>query len=465
MPYRTSSIVRQISFRAGLLLPLVSALFACGGGGGGSSGSTPPPPPPSLASIALSPSAVTLAPGASTSLTVTGTYSDGSTQTLAASGESFTSSDEATVSVNAGGVATAAATAAGGVAITITAKDTASGLETDASHSTHVTIAAGSSGPPTSGSASAVTQTARNNADCTAVQPFYWEIGNGDAALATGSSTQAGGTPVTANTRMLIASASKWVYGMYVVQRRGGAANLTAADISFLNFTSGYTYMDTTTMSATCTAPPSGPNSINYCLTLPSSTPGKTFSSHDPSTDGLFYYNSGHEENHAGQFQPEINALDASDLGAAIAAGLGVDGVTLDYNQPLLAGGINATANDYARLLRAVVGGRLGMHDALGIHAVCAWSIGPGCDAVQSPAVSVQWHYSIAHWVEDDPATGDGAFSSPGAFGFYPWVEANRKYYGVIARFARGNGQIQEGLASGRCGRQLRAAWETGVAQ
>ncbi|MGD9599702.1 MAG: hypothetical protein AB7V24_14870, partial [Steroidobacteraceae bacterium] len=384
---------------------------------------------------------------------------------LAAAGESFTSSDDATVSVSMSGVATATGGATNGATVTIVAKDTASGLTTGASSSTLVTIAAGSSGPPTSGSAAAVTQTAQTNADCTVVQPFYWEIGNGDAALASGSSTQAGGTPVTANTRMLIASASKWVYGMYVVQKRGGAANLTAADIRFLNFTSGYTYMDTSTMSATCTAPPSGPNSINYCLTLPSSTPGKTFSSHDPATDGLFYYNSGHEENHAGQLQPEINALDASDLGAAIVAGLGVGGVTLDYNQPLLAGGINATANDYAPLLRAIVGGRLAMRDALGTHAVCAWSIGPGCDAVQSPAVSVQWHYSIAHWVEDDPTTGDGAFSSPGAFGFYPWVDASKRYYGVIARFARGNGQIQEGLASGRCGRQLRAAWETGLAQ
>ena len=463
MPHFETSILRPRWLRAGLLLPLVLALCACGGGGGGSTQS--PPPPPSLTSIALSPATVTLAPGESAALTVTGTYSDGSTQTLAASGETFTSSDNATVSVSASGVATAASGAAGGATVTITARDTASGLTTGAGSSTVVTIAAANNGPPTAGSIAAVTQTAQQNADCTAVQPFYWEIGNGDAALANGSSTQAGGTAVTASTRMPIASASKWVYGMYVAQKRGGATNLTANDIKFLNFTSGYTYMDTSTTSATCTAPPSGPNSINYCLTLPSSTPGKTYSSHDPATDGLFYYNSGHEENHAGQFQPEINALDASDLGAAIVAGLGVSGVTLDYNQPLLAGGINASANDYAPLLRAIVGGRLAMRDALGTHAVCAWSIGPGCDAVQSPAVSVQWHYSIAHWVEDDPSTGDGTFSSPGAFGFYPWVDADKQYYGVIARFARGNGQIQEGLASSRCGRQLRAAWRTGVAR
>lgn len=449
-------------WRGGLLASLAVALAACGGGGGGST--DPAPPPPGLASIALSPLAVTLAPGGSASLNVIGTYSDGSTKTLAASGETFTSSDGAIVAVSPGGAISAAPDAVDGATVTIRARDNASGLMTAASASTVVTIAVGSDGPPTPNSATAVAQTALGNAACTAIQPFYWEIGNGDARLASGSSTQAGGTPLTAATKLPIASASKWIYGIYVVQRRGGAANLTAEDINFLNFTSGYTYMDTSVSRATCSAPASGPNSINYCLTLPSSTPGKTYASHDPDTDGLFFYNSGHEENHAGQLQPEINDLDASLLGDAIVAGIGVNGITLQYNQPLLAGGIYASANDYAPILRAIVGGRLGMRDALGTHAVCAW-VGTGCDAVRSPAVTVQWHYSIAHWVEDDPATGDGAFSSPGAFGFYPWIEANRRFYGVISRFAGSSDELQSGLASSRCGRELRAAWETGTAQ
>jgi hypothetical protein len=41
------------------------------------------------------------------------------------------------------------------------------------------------------------------------------------------------------------------------------------------------------------------------------------------------------------------------------------------------------------------------------------------------------WHHSVGHWVEDDPVVGDGAFSSPGAFGFYPWVDASRTHYGA----------------------------------
>jgi hypothetical protein len=112
-------------------------------------------------------------------------------------------------------------------------------------------IAPGSNEPPTASSAAAATRTAQSNAMCVSIQPFYWEIGDAHAALASGSSTQPGGTPVTATTQWLYASASKWIYGMYVVQNRGGAANLTPADVRFLNFTSGYTYMDTLTQSAT----------------------------------------------------------------------------------------------------------------------------------------------------------------------------------------------------------------------
>lgn len=444
-------------------LAVLCMLPACGGGGGDTPAPAPAPPPVTLTAIALSPLTVSLAPGDSRQLTVTGTYSDGTTKTLPASGETFTSSDSATVSVSASGMATAAADAMSGLIVTINAVDSASGLRTSTNDSTVVTITP-PNGPPTPGSVAAVTQTAAGNARCTAIQPFYWEIGNGDRALASGSSTQPGGTPVASSTRLPIASASKWIYGMYVAQVRGGAANLTAEDIRFLNFTSGYTYMDTLLQSATCTAPASGPNSINHCLTLPSSTPGKTYASYDPATDGLFFYNPGHEENHAGIYQPEISDLDTSQLGAAIAAGLGVSGIELRYSQPLLAGGVVASADDYSPLLRAVLTGQLAMRDALGTHAVCAWP-GIGCDAVHSPAVTVHWHYSMAHWVEDDPATGDGAFSSPGAFGFYPWIDSERKYYGVISRLAAAQGQIQNGLASSFCGHELRVAWETGVAR
>jgi len=363
-----------------LLILLTSLLASCSGGSGFSG--TPPPPTSTLTSIALSPLTATVAPGGTTQLTVTGTYSDGSTAILLASDEAFQSSNTVAVTVNADGLATVVVSASAGATATISATDTASGLVTSPTDSTVVTVGSAGIGPPTPSSGQAASATAKNNVMCTAIQPFYWEVGDAGGALASGSSTQVGGSPVTASKTFATASASKWIYAMYVVQKRGGATKLAAADIPFLNFTSGYSNMGSNTQSATCTAPASGADSINHCLTL--SGPSEAHDSQDPNTVGKFVYDSGHEENHAGQFQPEINALDASDLGSAIVAGLGVKGITLTYRQPLLTGGIYASANDYTAILRAVLGGQQYMHDALGTDAVCAW-VGPGCNAVRSP--------------------------------------------------------------------------------
>ena len=59
--------------------------------------------------------------------------------------------------------------------------------------------------------------------------------------MASGSVNATGSSlTYTASTVVNIASASKWLYGAYVVERRG-AAGLSGSDIKFLNFRSGYT--------------------------------------------------------------------------------------------------------------------------------------------------------------------------------------------------------------------------------
>jgi hypothetical protein len=92
-------------------------------------------------------------------------------------------------------------------------------------------------------SAAQATAQSGSNA-CAPVRPFYWEIGDGGGALASGSVGNAGDAPYTANSQMSIASASKWLYAAYVAQRRAGA--MTAQDIQFLNFRSGYVGMNVT---------------------------------------------------------------------------------------------------------------------------------------------------------------------------------------------------------------------------
>jgi hypothetical protein len=418
-----------------------------------------------LGSIAITPSLLTLSPGSTATVVVTGTYSDGSVRTLSASGETFQTSNANLVTVDASGTVTVSAHAKNASTAVLRVVDKATGMATTGHKDARVTVRTGD-GAPTATSVSAVTSTAQRNVNCATIRPFYYEIGNAESALVSGSMDASGQTPITSTTAMSVASASKWIYGTYVVQKRGGAANLTSADVSFLTFTSGYTYMGTDQQGSTCTPPPGGGvDSIQHCLTLPSKTvPGMYFNQRNPATVGTFDYDAGHEENHAGQYQHEISTLDTSDIGPAFVTEFNVGAISLRYTQPLMAGGLYTTPDSYATILRGILSGQLGMLEALGTHPVCAWN-GNGCSAPDSPAYPNKWHYSIAHWVEDDPTTGDGAFSSPGAFGFYPWIEANKKFYGIIARSTPSGTGVQNGMVSMLCGHELRAAWESGIEQ
>jgi hypothetical protein len=438
----------------GILLAAALLLGACGGGGGSST----EPAAPSLISIALSPLTVSLPAGGTQQLTVTGTYSGGSTSALT-SGETFLSSNTEVATVSSSGLVTVAANAAGGATATISATDVASGKTTSATDSTIVTVSAPvAAGAPTASSVQAVTATAETNALCTVLEPFYWEIGNSVSSLASGSvGTDTSGNPVLGTTQMAIASASKWIYATYVAQLRGSAANLTSNDIKFLNFTSGYTNMGSN--GTACPANLS-PDTVNGCLALTNPTTGQPYSAQNPATVGVFDYDAGHIENHAAQFTA-LGNVPASQLGSQIGSQLGLaDTSQFVYTMPLLAGAVVTNAEVYAGILRGILSGALFMHDALSVQPVCTLP-STSCPAAYSP-IPRAWHYSMGHWIEDD-ATGDGAFSSPGAYGFYPWIDASVKYYGIIARHdPNGTG---EGYSSAQCGQVLRQAWTTGVQQ
>jgi hypothetical protein len=316
-------------------------------------------------------------------------------------------------------------------------------------------------GPPNPNSIAATVATVTGNPLCTSITPFYWEIGDKSGPLASGSEgTDINGEAVKAGTALLIASASKWVYGTYVVQLRGGAQGLSAEDINFLHFTSGFTYMGSNTKSSECPAT-DAPDTINKCLTL-SAQKGVPYDTQNPDTIGRFDYDAGHMENHASRYT-ELGNVPDTELGPTISSALGAN-IHFVYTQPLMPGGIFASANDYTQMLRNILSGRLRMLEALGTHPVCTLP-SASCNAVYSPSPEA-WHYSIGHWVEDDPMThGDGAFSSAGAFGFYPWIESSKEYYGVISRQTGTAADSRNGYKSAQCGRLLRRAFDTGIEQ
>ena len=134
-----------------------------------------------------------------------------------------------------------------------------------------------------------------------------------------------------------------------------------------------------------------------------------------------------------------LGPASAEELGKKLSAALGVQ---LEMRIPQPAAGAAMSAIQYAAFLRKLLKKELKLSAYLGKDAV-------GEDTVYSPAPKT-WRYSYGHFIEDD-----GAFSSPGAFGFYPWISG--KTYGVVA--GRSTNRLAY-LEAVECGRALRRAFE-----
>lgn len=278
--------------------------------------------------------------------------------------------------------------------------------------------------------AATATATAHPKCSDAAIGAFYWEIGDGNGVRASGS---VGAGAPGAGTRMALFSSSKWVYAAYVAQKRG----LRDDDAPYLNFSSGHTLFG-----------------IPSCPAAPDVQSCGVSDGLDAAMVGRFFYDSGHMQYHARAVMG-LGTADNAALGAEMTTALG--DFAFVYTQPQLAAGIDGTPQGYAAFLRRIVRGELAIAAGLGSHRVPA-TYG---NAANAPNLAgEQWDYSLGHWVEIDPTLGDGAFSSAGGGGFYPWIDAGRTLYGIVARerFT----EADAGYHSAECGRLIRRAWVSG---
>ena len=160
-------------------------------------------------------------------------------------------------------------------------------------------------GPTTAERTAAASATAQSDSNlCAPIRPFYWEIGDQTAAMASGSvNSSSDPTVYIATTPMSIASASKWLYSSYVVQKQNGV--LSDADVKFLNFTSGYTNFTSCQPGQT----------VQQCV---DSGSNGVYSS---AADGRFDYGGGHMEKHASLIG--LGPLDEAGLATEIRSQLG----------------------------------------------------------------------------------------------------------------------------------------------
>jgi hypothetical protein len=291
---------------------------------------------------------------------------------------------------------------------------------------------------PSGAANTAAERTAREGAACKKLGAFYWEIGDVHGPLVSGSI----GSDYSIDTPMKIASASKWVWGAYVLEKIGPGQELSAAQRAQLEMRSGQT-------SFPLLACPRA-KTVVACLNARSNA------KINPDDIGYFYYGGGHDQQLAVDLG--LGNLDAEHLTQEVLSYLGND-IGLSYFRPLPAGGMQGTPAAYAAFLRKILSGKLRMHDALGSDPVC--TLPARCAEAHNSPVKEAWHYSLNHWLEDDPVTGDGSYSSPGLEGFYPWISADKTRYGILARERLGRTVALDSVA---CGRNIRKAFVSGVA-
>jgi hypothetical protein len=302
----------------------------------------------------------------------------------------------------------------------------------------------------------AATHTANHSQACKGNGNFYWEIGSRNGAIVSGSvvnnSSVAG---VDATTSMPIASASKLIFAAYVLETCGGVACTTPGNPvpSHLALRMMSSYLGTQQRCVGAT----GSTTVDQCAQSAGIY-------HEPAAVDAFSYS-------GGQFQafawgePHLTNLNAGGLAYEINAWLGTD---FSYGHsapnPWLAGGAGSTPANYALFLQRIllsyadpVNG-LKIFGALGQDEVDAYY-----SAHSTPVTAQAWGYSYGHWVENIEgrvAKWDGAYSSPGSFGFYPWIAKGKQLYGLVARNSGGGF-----WPSVVCGQAIRRAFYTGQAQ
>ena len=127
-----------------------------------------------------------------------------------------------------------------------------------------------------------------------------------------------------------------------------------------------------------------------------------------------------------------------------IATPLGLASTTAfavpSLDNPRVAGGATASAEDYGTILTALVSGQLLSPASMEVLGEDHTGAGVTMAVVPNTAtVHGEWHYALGCWREcgDDPYSAacdePGVLSSPGAFGFYPWWDTERGFWGVLA--------------------------------
>jgi len=273
--------------------------------------------------------------------------------------------------------------------------------------------------------------------ECQNIPQFYWEIGDANGLLASGRK----GTKFNSLTRVNLASASKWIFATYMVEKYGG---LTDAQIQMLTQRSGYrSFLDQVCILTL---------KVNECMNVQLPIYGIS----DPYTSenvGTFFYSGAHFQQLA--IDLGLGNYTAKMLTAEIRKYL--NNADISYLFPGIGSGMRSNARTFGKLMRQMMRNEFGIGQMLGSHRIC--TLPATCPMSLRSPLETDWDYSLGHWVEHESGGPDEVFSGPGLQGFYPWISADKTLYGILStqQFA------DLKASSSSCGGKIRKAWVSGV--
>jgi CubicO group peptidase (beta-lactamase class C family) len=122
----------------------------------------------------------------------------------------------------------------------------------------------------------------------------------------------------------------------------------------------------------------------------------------------------------------------------------------LGTTNPLVAGGLRITTQEYARFLGVVYNrGTYQGQRLLASTLIEQMGIDPFPTAITGSSPYERFglfrEYGLTAWLEcTTPATGCQDITSPGAFGFTPWIDRDGRYYAIVAMESQELGEISQ---------------------
>lgn len=273
--------------------------------------------------------------------------------------------------------------------------------------------------------------------ECRNVSQFYWEIGDANGPLASGKK----GSFFTADTRVNLASASKWIFATYLVEKYGG---LTDAQIQMLTQRSGYrSFLDQVCMFT---------SKVNECMQaqLPLYAFENPYTAEDV---GTFFYSGAHFQ------QLAINVGLGNYTSPMLTAEIKkyIHDGDIRFFFPGIGSGMRSSARTFGKLMRKMMRNEYRIGEMLGSDRIC--TLPQLCPMSLRSPLEKDWDYSLGHWVEHESGGPDEVFSGPGLQGFYPWISADRTLYGMISTQMLADFKA----TSSACGGKIRKAWTSGA--